>query len=283
MGELKGEAQKESGEPSYRPLFWLLLGVVLVWIVMGVVAHFKLFGRDPGEFGDMFGAVNALFSGLAFATLIFTIHLQRGELKLQRKELQFQREELRQNRDELRGQKEQMKAQNDLMAIQGFESSFFHVLGAFSAIVSAIEVNGSQGHDAFGVFVDKLTTAYKLSIRELPMEDPIVTKRVFDDFYERFQGDCGHYFRTLYNLVKLVDKSPVEDKHFYTNIIRAQLSNQETLILFYNCAVGHGLEKFKPLVERYALLKNMPRDRLLDKSHIKHFEKSAFGKEFTGP
>ena len=35
--------------------------------------------EKQGQFGDQFGAVNALFSGLAFAGLIFTIILQKKE------------------------------------------------------------------------------------------------------------------------------------------------------------------------------------------------------------
>lgn len=47
------------------------------------------------SFGDMFGSVNALFSGLALAGIILTILLQRKELSLQRKELQDTRQELK--------------------------------------------------------------------------------------------------------------------------------------------------------------------------------------------
>lgn len=47
-----------------------------------------------GTFGDMFGAANALFSGLAFAGIIITILLQRKELSLQREELKQTRAEL---------------------------------------------------------------------------------------------------------------------------------------------------------------------------------------------
>jgi hypothetical protein len=42
----------------------------------------------------MFGAANALFSGFAFAGVIFAILLQRRELALQREELRFTRVEL---------------------------------------------------------------------------------------------------------------------------------------------------------------------------------------------
>lgn len=47
-----------------------------------------------GQFGDLFGSVNALFSGLAFVGVIFAILLQREELKLQRQELAATRTEL---------------------------------------------------------------------------------------------------------------------------------------------------------------------------------------------
>lgn len=51
------------------------------------------------QLGDMYGAPNALFSGLAFAGVIFAIHLQREDLDLQRKELELTRIELAQTAD----------------------------------------------------------------------------------------------------------------------------------------------------------------------------------------
>ena len=59
-------------------LFKLILAIVLIWTVSAVAI---IYGMDNwsnrGTFGDLFGAVNALFSGLAFAGLIYTIVLQR--------------------------------------------------------------------------------------------------------------------------------------------------------------------------------------------------------------
>lgn len=57
-------------------LFKLILAIVLIWTVSTVAI---IYGMDNwsnrGTFGDLFGAVNALFSGLAFAGLIYTIVL----------------------------------------------------------------------------------------------------------------------------------------------------------------------------------------------------------------
>lgn len=66
--------------------------VVLLWLGLGL---FPLcLGADRGTFGDMFGAVNSLFSGLAFAGVIYAIALQSQELSLQRAELKLTRTEL---------------------------------------------------------------------------------------------------------------------------------------------------------------------------------------------
>ncbi|MEB3120418.1 MAG: hypothetical protein VKL41_04250, partial [Snowella sp.] len=43
--------------------------------------------EQRGQFGDMFGAVNAFFSGLALVGIVYNIILQRKELRLQRQEL----------------------------------------------------------------------------------------------------------------------------------------------------------------------------------------------------
>lgn len=211
------------------PITWIT--IVAVWVFFGWFATAQRYTENPGTFGDMFGAVNALFSGLAFGTLIYTMLLQRRELSLQRQELAATREELS-------GQRKQLEAQNDLMRRDSFESSFFRVLTMLAQIVDSIDLSGSnpkKGRDCFGRFYSVLEGAYQTQKMLVQAEDTELVKRVYSDFYKKYQGDVGHYFRTLYNLVKLVDRSNVEDKHFYTNLVRAQLSNQEVLLLFYNC------------------------------------------------
>ena len=64
------------------------IGVVLLWCGSGVALYWM---PERGTFGDMFGAVNALFSGLAFLGVILAIVLQYEELKEQRREIQQSR------------------------------------------------------------------------------------------------------------------------------------------------------------------------------------------------
>lgn len=79
--------------------FWLILFlVVIISLWIGNIFFIpKLYPNvaERGQFGDMFGGLNALFSGLAFWGILFAIFLQREDLKLQREDLQLQREELK--------------------------------------------------------------------------------------------------------------------------------------------------------------------------------------------
>jgi hypothetical protein len=74
---------------SKKPSFTVLLvaGIALWLISIPVVTG--IYGKPTSahEFGDMFGAINALFSGLALAGIIYTIIIQREELRLTRDEL----------------------------------------------------------------------------------------------------------------------------------------------------------------------------------------------------
>lgn len=80
----------------------LAIGILAVQAAFGFwIFHSFTDGADRGTFGDMFGAVNALFSGLALAGVIYAILLQRQELSLQRRDLFLQRQELELTRQEL--------------------------------------------------------------------------------------------------------------------------------------------------------------------------------------
>jgi len=90
---------------------WVLLGVVVL-VALGwfffpeVVSAWNAEGIKAGEFGDQFGALNTLFTGLAFALLIYATILQSKELRLQREELEETREEFRIQSGEFRKQTE---------------------------------------------------------------------------------------------------------------------------------------------------------------------------------
>lgn len=69
----------------------LILCIVVIWAAVTIVVHYSMAGGDvmiSGSIGDMFGVANSLFSGLAFAGLIYTIWQQREEINAARSEQQ---------------------------------------------------------------------------------------------------------------------------------------------------------------------------------------------------
>lgn len=63
----------------------------------GVESEFQKIGEKYGTYGDSYGSLNTLFSGLAFAVLIISLFMQRQELRAQREELEAQRNEIQES------------------------------------------------------------------------------------------------------------------------------------------------------------------------------------------
>jgi hypothetical protein len=99
--------EHQTGDAGLRPFVYSCLIVAAVWISSGVIIYF-VFEDWPtrGTVGDAFGAVNALFSGLALAGVIYALILQRRELILQRQELHTTRTVMSSQLEEMRSSRQ---------------------------------------------------------------------------------------------------------------------------------------------------------------------------------
>ena len=91
-----------------------------------------------------------------------------------------------------------------------------------------------------------------------------------------------HYFRLLYRILKFVRETPLitsfDDEYEYTSMLRAMLSRYELVWLYYNGLSEYGAEKLKPLIERYAMLKNLRSDLLVKGVDVGTYADSAYDK-----
>ena len=85
----------------------------------------------------------------------------------------------------------------------------------------------------------------------------------------------GHYYRHLYLTVKLVANSDAiidyDGRMKYLRILRAQLSNHEQILLFYNWLSGYGAnweKKAQPFFTEYCMIHNLRYDLLFDDKFI---------------
>jgi hypothetical protein len=227
--------------------------VLVLWVLLGWFASIQ---PAPDNFGEMFGAANALFAGLAFAILIATLHSQREELESQQEELALQREELRETRK--------------VFERQRFESTFFQMVAVFQSVVSELEVGigdarSRVGRACFEDLLSRLRTAY-VGVDIAESDEARRMQEAYQRFYIEHDYLLGPYFRVLHNVLRYVHESQLDDKKVFANIVRAQLSSFEVALLFYNSLSPHG-KGIRTYIDCYKLLKHLPDSRLIEPSH----------------
>ena len=254
--------------------FWLTLSFAVIFWFSLVIEWFPgwIDESKRGAFGDSFGVVNALFSGLAFAGVIFAILLQKKELELQRIAIE--------------GEKKAFQKQN-------FESSFFQLLTIHNDVVNSMVIrkgiDGEYfGRESFGYMLKEFKSIYLSDMRndglsggvlegalkgarkgELDVTEELrqlIDEKVsekYEEFFVAYQAYVGHYFRHMYHVIKFVDQhgffdgEEFKEKKFYTDLIRAQLSSDELGLFFYHGLSDRGTE-FGPLVKKYDFFEDLP-------------------------
>lgn len=282
-----------------------------IWIVVAIIGVLAVWGlswwlinknidcsTERGTFGDMFGAVNALFSGLAFAGLIVTLLYQKEELKLQR-------EELRETRNELNAQKLEFQEQNKTMKRQRFENTFFNMLSLQQEIIANLSYEYYASPN-----IRPLNIPEEIFYKGAP-KGQLHGRETFEGIYKHaiieYNGArhadgiikilkhngyiaypvisvttrFDHYFRHLYHIYKFVDTSDlIEDseRYDYACIIRSQLSDYELVMMFYNCLTANGRDKFKPLIEKYAVFNNLRLELLAKVNDKEEYAQGAYNR-----
>jgi len=258
--------EAKSGSRKFRQMMLAL--VVIALLAIGAVGYHLLNAPADltpyGQRGDFFGGfLNPILTFLTFLTLLVTLGLQRTELIESR--VQFTRSA-------------------DALSQQNSQSSFYQLLSIHNQIVDGMSVsdpvrqeNGPmQGREVFRVIYSDLRRIHrdaqkKNNGRLLERE---LIQRSYGKSYRSHQETLGHYFRYLYNTIHLLQRS--EDHETYIKLLRAILSDQELLVLFYNVVASAPGENFRPLAVAHELFDNMPA-QLLEDEHASYLESKAFG------
>lgn len=108
------------------------ISIFIIVIIIWVITYFIMQQIDkPNEVGDSYGALNTLFSGLAFAGIIISIFMQNQELAMQRDEIILNRDELIETRKEISNQAVQMTRQAENLKISAKLSALSTLLSYY--------------------------------------------------------------------------------------------------------------------------------------------------------
>jgi len=250
---------------------------------VALAAYWKTFGYgldkiSPemskwGETGDFFGGIlNPIFGFFSLMALLMTLQQTEKSLKQSEEELRLSREEMKRSADALSEQSKDLKQQT-------FERTFFELLRLYNEIVDGFVIKESRlmsralgqpesapevGRDALLTYCWQFKRRLHSHMEANPNEEQLAAiNQVWLEFFKDKQNQLGHYFRSLYNVLKFVDQSPIDNKKFYTDLLRAQLSSSELLSIFYNANSNMGREKLLPLINKYNLLKHLDKDEIV--------------------
>lgn len=263
---------------------WVCVFLGFIFFFTGLYVYFFLNHNmeDLNLLGDFYGGSVASLWSLAALLFIFVAFLgQKQQLINQQREVRYNQFELKATRLELLRQREQLQEQNATLRQQRFENTFFQLMNMHNSIVNDMDIvsegmENETGSDCFHIIYHEFRRSVKLSFPSTEWESREVMERAWLDFYKRYESEIGHYIRNLYHILKFVNQSQLDNATVYSKFVRSSLSSDELLVLFYNCHTMLGRDKFKPLIEKFNLFKNMPTDELISTSHLLFYDKQAF-------
>jgi hypothetical protein len=226
----------------------------------------KFSGKDLaeyGQFGDMFGGVNALFAAFAAAFVAWAGYMQRQQLIRQQEEIQ----------SAIKSAKK-----------QSFENILFEQLRLFREISSEVVFDDERGVAGIRNMAAKcrgIIEENASSFGTLVLKKNIKSRAIaaYDAFIYNDESEpyIGPYFRCLYHVfktIKMNDHLEVDGQVYYANLCRAQLSSDALICLSLNGIHDRGYE-FKVLIEEFGILKHMP-SGLKSARALRSYRKEAF-------
>lgn len=207
--------------------------------------------------------------------------IQQGTKALEQNEkaLKVSNDELALTRNELATSAKALEEQAKLIAVQSFETTFFNMLDLHRRLIDSFTYDYKSSRVAITIDLDlenyfttgkvedsilgtysvnKLLVAF--SNAYLMKREPKTIVSTFNVFYKYENKQFGSYFRNLYQILKLVQRTFYENslQKKYSNILRAQLSNQELSLLLLNCLCPHvDNGEFRLLVIHFELLEHL--------------------------
>ncbi|WP_455564936.1 hypothetical protein [Akkermansia biwaensis] len=238
--------QKEYDPKMKQNKTFLVLGIFLIFAAtFGFDWLLRFFNNLPypqtsGEFGDQFGVLNSLFSGLAFVILIYTLRQQEEQIRLQREDLQNQKEDLKLQREEMqrqcaeqKRQADEFEAQNKLMKIQQFDS-FFH--NYFTQILKMKNKIDKIKLLNDGVEEKLLYLIYGISNKIFHEKNKLEEKKELINIIKGAIASIRFFGDSLYTIFKYIlddEYLDNEQKIFYLRILSNSLDSTENKSVYF--------------------------------------------------
>jgi hypothetical protein len=245
--------------------------VVAIIVVSNALIDVWMFGggeksiEEAGQFGDRFGAANALFSGLAFIGLALAIALQRQELYTAR-------DELRTTKLTLVAQQKLVEEQQKQLQKESYELTFFKLLESFRDSVDRIDLihippnRRIRNIDAMEYIDSRAREQFELMMRQPDMfvkqgEKP-TSEIAFNLVLSEINGEIGVYIRSLSLLAEYILTGDSDRMKFYGHLVAARTTTRELVFLSKYLVSPKGDEKLYAICRRIGFFDSLPHTKL---------------------
>lgn len=234
----------------------------VIWFLHPFLAKRMLIPWGPevvGQWGDSFGALNALMSTLAFAAVFFTLRLQQRQIN---------------------------DAQRD-QHLQRFDDTFFRLLTLLREVRSELRFTRNtveKPKEAIGARAlrDAANDATWYLIDGTPVDRNLTREEIAaiygEQVYKRGETGLGPYFRLVYTILRRVDSDQhlsESEKITYANLLRGQLGSPEIALLALNglAPISKDLSHY---LTKYRMLRYLPMTKVIGQHIEPHYEPAAF-------
>jgi hypothetical protein len=276
-----------------RVRWGVVIALLLLAVVAGVVVPYKYrqtFGPnlstvqgDWNNFGTFVGGVlGPLLSALAFFGLITTIWLQEEQLTLARETLKTADEDKELTRKQLEAaivtqEKTVHALEQQHRSYLGNASTvtFFETIKLHHAIVDGLKAGNLQGRQVIHTLMHDTFRGQYLgggTVNDLAEYD----KKFTTAFFHREGWRINHYFNNLFQALVYLTGQQWADQEAMIQFLKAQLSEDELLMLFYYGLSEQGFA-MKYRIEGDGLLRGFNFSRLFYPGSEKVYKKSAWG------
>lgn len=235
---------------------------------------FQKIGERYGTYGDSYGSLNTLFSGLAFGILIISLFMQRQELQAQRNELEAQRNEIKESNEIAKQQRlitEQQKLLNEQQIhdakVQNFYTLLFRFLDEKNRKINDLELSydsNIKGDYIFDRFFNNVlnrlkSTYFTSDLLERTSSDEL--ELIFDDLI-----DVGHkvtkkllikseYFEYICFILRFIEEN--KNLGITDNAIKIFISYQSINEMTSMFIVSLEDKELQNFICKYALLRKL--------------------------
>ena len=209
-----------------------------------------------GQFGDFFGGVIGTI--ITFGSIFF-VYLAFKEQRLANIVAHEANTELiRQSQHT----NEQNKSQLYSVLLQQFDSNFKTLLELYKDSILGYKSPSESiptGKASMSNLVASFIASTMFDNNETYTKRSTKALNKFNDFFAKNMTVVNAHMRILYQIFNLLDTNNIDekDKVLYAKLLRSQMTDEELVLIRYNCMTKRGLKMQQP-VFHYNILKHLP-------------------------